>query len=139
MQLVIFLTTFNTSCMRLKIRCDGWKRKYFGYSERGPSPPHAEADLAEYCSLAGDKIIRAIQRRRKAEPKAEWAGVVGRDGAAHAKKDGRSAFASAILLGVAAWEWEAPRRPSSSSWIECARTYTRMLRVSVRPSAARGT
>jgi hypothetical protein len=32
MQLVIFLPTFNVSCMRLKIRYDGWKRKYFGYA-----------------------------------------------------------------------------------------------------------
>jgi hypothetical protein len=32
MQLVIFLPTFNVSCMRLKIRCDGWKRKYFRYA-----------------------------------------------------------------------------------------------------------
>jgi hypothetical protein len=32
MQLVIFLPIFNASCMRLKIRCDGWKRKYFGYA-----------------------------------------------------------------------------------------------------------
>jgi hypothetical protein len=29
MQLVIFLPTFNAPCMRRKIRCDGWKRKYF--------------------------------------------------------------------------------------------------------------
>jgi hypothetical protein len=32
MQLVIFLPTFNAPCMRLKIRCDGWKRKYFGFA-----------------------------------------------------------------------------------------------------------
>jgi hypothetical protein len=31
MQLVIFLPTFNAPCMCLKIRCDGWKRKYFGF------------------------------------------------------------------------------------------------------------
>jgi hypothetical protein len=32
MQLVIFLPIFNALYMRLKIRCDGWKRKYFGYA-----------------------------------------------------------------------------------------------------------
>jgi hypothetical protein len=32
MQLVIFLPTFNTPCMRLKIRYDGCKRKYFGFA-----------------------------------------------------------------------------------------------------------
>jgi hypothetical protein len=32
MQLVSFLPTFNALCMRLKIRCDGWKKKYFGFA-----------------------------------------------------------------------------------------------------------
>jgi hypothetical protein len=27
---IFFLFTFNAPCMGLKIRCDGWQRKYFG-------------------------------------------------------------------------------------------------------------
>jgi hypothetical protein len=39
MQIVIFLPTFNAPYMCLKIRCDGWKRKYFefGWEVNGAS------------------------------------------------------------------------------------------------------
>jgi hypothetical protein len=94
---------------------------------------------AEYCSsLAGDK---KITRDGKRGPKAAWASSAEKDVRSRSAFSSSSAVSILRGVGVAAWEREAPRRPSSR-WIHAciwasAYILVRLLLVAVRPSSAR--
>lgn len=88
-------------------------------------------------SLAGDK---KITRDGKRGPKAAWASSAEKDVRSRSAFSSSSAVSILRGVGVAAWEREAPRRPSLRGVhaFGLLRTFlVRLLLVAVRPSSAR--